>query len=112
VTPKAAGVHKSVPATVTYKPDSPSSTEQQVVYSTDCSFAVLSHAQNYTRFFLKLGRYLTLGLFTTVGHWARFAALTGSVGLVLFAHWSYTTVTEGRKRRRYQRALDDVAKMK
>ena len=26
----------------------------QVVYSTDCTFTVLSLAQNYTRFFLKL----------------------------------------------------------
>ena len=26
----------------------------QVVYSTDCTFTVLSHAQNYTRFLLKL----------------------------------------------------------
>lgn len=27
---QVSGVHKSMPATVTYKPDSPSSTEQQV----------------------------------------------------------------------------------
>jgi len=112
VTPKVSGVHKSMPATVTYKPDTPSSTEQQVVYSTDCTFTVLSHAQNYTRFLLKLGRFMTMGLFTTVSQWARIAALVGSIGAVLTAHWLYTSVTEGRKQRRYQRALEDVAKMK
>ncbi len=160
----------------------------QVVYSTDCSFTVLSLTQNYTRFFLKLvrrhlykpmskacthvytavggaarppgrwqgsvgsrstssgpnlsaqtpsclrhlsdlpkavrpptwnwplvrpqGRFMTLGLFTSVGHWARFAALAGSVAAVAVASWAYTTATEGKKRRRYQRALEDVAKMK
>jgi hypothetical protein len=58
------------------------------------------------------GRFVTMGLFTTVSQWARFAALVGSVGAVLTAHWLYTSVTEGRKQRRYQRALEDVAKMK
>lgn len=33
---------------------------QQVVYSTDCTFTVLSHAQNYTRFLLKLVSALSL----------------------------------------------------
>ncbi len=55
---------------------------------------------------------MTLGLFTSVGHWARFAALAGSVAAVAVASWAYTTATEGKKRRRYQRALEDVAKMK
>ncbi len=51
-------------------------------------------------------------MFTTVAHWARFAALVGTIGTVLGGHWAYTSITEGRKRRRYQRALEDVAKMK
>ncbi len=58
------------------------------------------------------GRFMTMGLFTTVSQWARIAALVGSIGAVLTAHWLYTSVTEGRKQRRYQRALEDVAKMK
>lgn len=32
----------------------PCAHDLQVVYSTDCTFTVLSHAQNYTRFLLKL----------------------------------------------------------
>lgn len=55
---------------------------------------------------------MTLGLFTSVSHWARLAALVGSIGAVLTAHWLYTSITDGRKQRRYQRALEDVAKMK
>ena len=34
--------------------DPPCARTLQVVYSTDCTFTVLSHAQNYTRFLLKL----------------------------------------------------------
>ena len=103
---QVSGVHKSMPATVTYKPDTPSSTEQQVpagvdyirvsacllymashpspvvlqvVYSTDCTFTVLSHAQNYTRFLLKLvgpcllphciAKYLRLLVFASGSQW-------------------------------------------
>ena len=57
------------------------------------------------------GRFLTLGFFTSVGQWLKASALVGSVAVVLLAVWLYSNITEGRKRRRYQRALEDVAKM-
>ena len=40
LTPKAGGVYRGVPATVTYKPDSPTSTDQQVCQPGPDHFAV------------------------------------------------------------------------
>lgn len=112
ITPKASGVHRGMPATVTYKPEAPPSTKQQVGYSTDCSFAVLSLGQNYNRFLLKVGRVLSLGMLTTASAWIKYFSVVVVLGGSAALYWSYMTITVSRQRSRYQRALDDVAKMK
>ena len=58
------------------------------------------------------GKVLTLGNFSTEKHWMRLA-LVIIVGSVPFgAHWAYTSMRDGRKRAKYQRALQEVEKMK
>ncbi len=58
------------------------------------------------------GKVLTLGNFSTEKHWTRLA-LVLIVGAVPFgAHYAYTSMRDGRKRAKYQRALQEVEKMK
>lgn len=58
------------------------------------------------------GRMASLGLVTTGWAWIQLIGVLGLVGGSVGGHWAYTTITDTRKRRRYQRALSDVAKMK
>lgn len=54
----------------------------------------------------------SLGLVTTGWAWIQLFGLVALVASLVGGHWAYTTVTDSQKRRRYQRALSDVAKMK
>ena len=54
----------------------------------------------------------SLGLVSTGWAWIQLIGIVGLVGGSVGGHWAYTTITDTRKRRRYQRALSDVAKMK
>ena len=58
------------------------------------------------------GAYLTLGQFTTPQHWRNAAILVTMVALGGTGLWAYSTVTETQKRQKYQRAYEEVQKMK
>ena len=53
-----------------------------------------------------------MGLVTTGRAWIQLLGLVALVASLVGGHWIYATVTDTQKRRRYQRALSDVAKMK
>ena len=54
------------------------------------------------------GKYLTLGNFQTERHWALAAYVSAGVLLPAAAYFGYLSVHEGRKRAKYQRALQEV----
>ena len=58
------------------------------------------------------GAYLTLGQFTTPQHWRNAAIIVTVVALGGTGLWAYSTVTETQKRQKYQRAYEEVQKMK
>ena len=58
------------------------------------------------------GRVLTLGNFTTEKHWIRLVWVVLIGGIPFAAHHAYTSMRDGRKRAKYQRALQEVEKMK
>ncbi len=64
------------------------------------------------RCFCVQGAYLTLGQFTTPQHWRNAAIIMTVVALGGSGLWAYTTVTETQKRQKYQRAYEEVQKMK
>ncbi len=58
------------------------------------------------------GSYLTLGAFTTLEHWRNAAIITAVFALAALGFLGYSSVTESRKRQVYQKALNEVEKMK
>ena len=58
------------------------------------------------------GAYLTLGQFTMPQHWRNAAIILTVVALGGSGLWAYSTVTETQKRQKYQRAYEEVQKMK
>lgn len=58
------------------------------------------------------GSYLTLGAFTTLEHWRNAAIITALCTVAGLGFLGYTSVTETRKRQIYQKALNEVEKMK
>ena len=75
-----------------------------------CSFAQLR--VRLIECFCVQGAYLTLGQFTTPQHWRNAAIIVTVVALGGSGLWAYTTVTETQKRQKYQRAYEEVQKMK
>ena len=58
------------------------------------------------------GKYLTLGNFQTVQHWFTFVCVVTAFVLPAGGYFGYLSVRDGRKRAKYQRALQEVEKMK
>jgi len=112
VKPLASGALHAQPAVINYKPDSPTGTDVQVVRSTDVSLTVLTRAARITKYALTLGKYLTLGNFQTVQHWFTFVCVVTAIVVPAGGYFGYLSVRDGRKRAKYQRALQEVEKMK
>lgn len=55
------------------------------------------------------GKYLTLGNFQTEAHWAMFAYISTGIIVPVGAYFGYLSMHEGRKRAKYQRALQEVS---
>lgn len=111
VKPLASGKLKFTAADIKYKPVSSSGTVQ-VAKSSEVDFTVLTFAGKLTQHALTLGKYLTLGNFQTESHWAMLGWVAVGVVLPAALYISYQSVHEGRKRAKYQRALQEVEKMK
>lgn len=111
VIPKLSGSVPGVAAKVTYRAEA-DTPDTQVVYSTKTVLPVLSAKDKYVQVALKLGSYLSLGTVTSVGQWLAFAYVVGAAAALLTGHYLYTTVTAQRKRAKYEKALQEVEKMR
>ena len=58
------------------------------------------------------GTYISFGSLRTVNQWLNVAVVVGSIAGIVGGKFAYDSVTESQRKSRYQKALEEVNKMK
>ncbi|CAL8465327.1 g4862 [Coccomyxa elongata] len=111
VIPLKTGAGVISPAKITYKAEEDASKVQNA-YSTTLRLSIITPFNVFVTRALRWGSYATLGQFKTLEQWRNALIITAVLALVGGGFWVYTSVSESRKRQIYQKALDEVEKMK
>ncbi|KAK9903564.1 hypothetical protein WJX75_009009 [Coccomyxa subellipsoidea] len=111
VIPLKTGSGVTAAAHITYKLEEDARNVQSAL-STTMRLGIITPFQVLLSKALRWGSYLTLGAFTTLEHWRNAAIITALCTVAGLGFLGYTSVTETRKRQIYQKALNEVEKMK